>query len=316
MLIHRTPDVVPGSPNPTVVDGRWQTERVTRTLLLGRGWVGGAIEAAARNDERITHFTVIDPPFDPVLAERDAAATEHLRGLITRRGFDSVINACGRVSGSAEEMDDANHGFVEWLCGALEDTGVRLIHIGSASEYGDPGTKRPVDEKVPPAPVGAYATSKTRGTEVVLAARRRGLDASVARVFNIVGHPIPAVSPIHQWLSDITELGPDGGEIDVWWPATTRDFSLIEDVARALLDLCAAESTEPVVNVCSGIGIRYDEVVLAIGAELDIQVRIHSLERPGIEHVVGDPGLLRRIVGWTPQISARIIARRVTGGDL
>lgn len=310
------PGTAPGTINPTVVGIRWQTEQVKRTLLLGRGWIGGTIETAAGHDDRFDGLTTIDPPFDPVLAARDEAATTHLRRLIEETGIDSVINACGLLSGTPEQMEDANHHFVEWLCDALNSTGVRLLHIGSASEYGDPGTAEPIDESHSTKPVGVYATTKARGAETVLRARDQGLEASVARVFNIVGHPIPPVSPVHQWLTDIEALGPNGGRINVWWPPTTRDFSLVEDVALSLLDLVMTDSTPDLVNVCSGIALRYDDIALAIAAELGVEIEIHSLDRPGIECVIGDPGLLRTLTGRVPDISVRTIARTVTGGNL
>ncbi|MEI2639052.1 MAG: NAD(P)-dependent oxidoreductase [Microthrixaceae bacterium] len=284
-------------------------------LLLGRGWVGSEIERVAAGHSKVDSVIAIDPPFDPVLAPRDAAATTHLRGLITEGSVDCVINACGRVSGTDLEMDDANHLFVEWLCETLMPTGVRFVHIGSASEYGDPGTSDRLDESTPAAPAGAYATSKTAGSEVVLATQHQGMNTTVARVFNIVGYPIPPVSPVHQWLGDLTDLGPGGGEIVVWWPPTTRDFSLIEDVARALVDLALLDSAPPIVNVCSGVPLRYGDIVAALAGALELDVAIRSLDRPGIERVVGSPTLLREVIGWAPTMSAQVLARRATGQD-
>lgn len=285
-------------------------------LVLGAGWVGSAVLAAAADHAAVDSVTVIDPPFDPALARRDAGATEHLRSILADRAVTAVVNACGRVRGSDDELADANVHFVEWLCGALAGTGVRLVHVGSASEYGDPATRSPVAESANAAPVGPYATTKAAGTDVVLAAEARDLDACVARVFNIVGHPVPEVSPIHQWLSDLAALGPDGGEVVVWWPPTTRDFVMIEDVARALVDLAVAPGTlPPLVNVCSGVGLRFGEIVEALADTLGVPATIRSLERPGIEAVVGDPTLLAATIGWSPTMSARALARRAVGAE-
>jgi nucleoside-diphosphate-sugar epimerase len=93
-------------------------------------------------------------------------------------------------------LEDANLHFVDWLLDTLAGRGVRLVHVGSASELGDPGSDRPVPESFDGRPVGAYATTKAAGTSAVLAAHRAGVDATVARVFNIVGHPPPA----RRWL--------------------------------------------------------------------------------------------------------------------
>ena len=147
----------------------------------------------ARQAARTHDVTSVDPPLVPELRDRDGAATAALRDLVVRSGASMVVNACGLTRGTSTDLADANVEFPRWVCGLLAGTGVRLVHIGSASEYGDPGTDAPVAEDVPARPVGDYATTKARGTDVVLEARAAGLDAVVARVFNLVGHPVPAV---------------------------------------------------------------------------------------------------------------------------
>jgi nucleoside-diphosphate-sugar epimerase len=287
---------------------------MSNVLVLGSGWVGSAVAAAARAHTAVDAVHVVDPPFDPLLAPRDAAATTHLRTLVADGAVSAVVNACGRVQGTDDELADANVHFVQWLCNALEDTSVRLVHVGSASEYGDPGSHSPVTESSPAAPVGPYASTKAAGTDVVLDVAQRGRDATVARVFNIVGHPIPAVSPIHQWLTDLAELGPGGGEVVVWWPPTTRDFVMIEDVARALVDLATSPGAPPpLVNVCSGVGLRFGDIVGALAVALGVPATVRSLDRPGIEAVVGDPTMLGATIGWVPTMSAAALAQRAVG---
>ncbi|MEX0767478.1 MAG: NAD(P)-dependent oxidoreductase, partial [Microthrixaceae bacterium] len=202
-----------------------------------------------------------------------------------------------------------------WLCDVLDGTAVRLVHVGSASEYGDPLSTALVSELSPLRALGDYACSKAAGTKAVLSARAQGLDAVVARVFNIVGHPVPEVSPIHQWLSDLQALKTSSGSIDVWWPETTRDFVMIEDVATALVHLAEAISVPPIINLCSGIGLKYGEIAEAIAEQLDIALTVNSLNMPGIESVIGDPELLRETIGWVPTMSLDRLAKRVTGRD-
>ena len=285
---------------------------MSHQLVLGDGWVGRSVANAAVGYS----VSVVDPPFDPVLRNRDSAAVEALQLLIEQNHTATVINACGRLRGSEDELNDANAEFPRWLCMALSGTGVRLIHVGSASEYGDPLSAQRVTENSPQRAVGPYACSKAAGTEAVLRARDEGLDATVARVFNIGGFPIPAVSPIYQWLTDLQSLGSgSGSSIDVWWPQTTRDFVMIEDVATALLDLAGVQQPPPIVNLCSGSGLRYGEIAQAIATELGSSATVHSLEKPGIETVVGDPSLLRQTIGWVPEMSLEALAARVVGAD-
>jgi nucleoside-diphosphate-sugar epimerase len=124
------------------------------------------------------------------------------------------------------------------------------------------------------------------------------------------------VSPIYQWLTDLRSLGSaKGSSIDVWWPPTTRDFVMIEDVATALLDLASVEESQGLVNLCSGVGLQFGSIAQAIATELGSSTTVHSLEKPGIETVVGDPGLLRKTIGWVPEMSLEALAARVVGAD-
>jgi nucleoside-diphosphate-sugar epimerase len=288
----------------------WQTATMSHVLVLGGGWVGSAV---ARDAAERGPVTVVDPPLDPRWRDRDDDATETLRATVRDGGIRAVINACGRVQGTDEELDDANHRFVEWLVAALAPTGARLVHVGSASEYGDPGTATPIDESTPTRPTGAYATTKSLGTSAALGALADGHDVCVARVFNIVDSPVPVVSPLHEWWTALRALGAEGGEVEVWWPPTTRDFVMLEDVARALVDLATVDSTPPLVNVCSGVGLRFDRIVEAMAVALDVRATVRSLDRPGIEAVIGDPSVLRDTLGWVPAMSAEALAERVTG---
>ncbi len=279
-------------------------------LVLGAGWVGSAVARhAARSHEVIN----IDPPFVPELAARDLAATRELTRIVRSSDVTMVINACGRIRGSAEDLVDANVEFPRWLCEALSDTGARLVHLGSAAEYGDPGPD-PVLESTPDAPSGDYATTKARGTEVVTSAHADGLDAVVVRVFNTVGYPVPQVSPVHQWLTDLQSLPDAGGTVEVWWPPTTRDFVAIDEVAAAVVDLAAPGDRPAIVNVCSGVGLSYGDIVATLATHLGIPAEIRSLERPGIETVIGDPTLLHSTIGWTPSMSLVKLAGTVAPG--
>ncbi len=296
---------------------------MSRLIVLGAGFLGTAV---AHVGSRRMPTTVIDPPFDATLQDRDGAATAALRTLVAEHrasdGDVAVINACGRISGTREELLDANVQFVEWLLDALDGTGARLVHVGSASELGDPGTSMPVDESQPCAASGDYAESKAAGTQIALDAIADGLDAVVARVFNVVGYPVPASSPMSGWLAELRDLPEQGGTVEVWWPRTTRDFVHVDDVAAALVDLALVDpapdgqhpgALPPLVNVCTGTGLRFGDIVTALAAELGRPVQVRSLDRPGIECVVGDPTLLAELTGSAPTMSLERLARTVIG---
>jgi nucleoside-diphosphate-sugar epimerase len=270
--------------------------------------VGAEVARGATVDHTVRS---VDPPLVPELRDRDASATARLRRLVVETGSTMVVNACGLTRGSAADLEDANVAFPQWVCEVLAGTGARLVHIGSASEYGDPGGAEPVPETAPARPVGDYATTKARGTDAVLAARADGLDAVVARVFNLVGSPIPAASPVHQWLTDLRALPPEGGDVEVWWPPTVRDFLTLPDAAAALVGLAGPGPRPGLVNVCSGVGLAFGDIVRSLAATLGVRAGVRSLDRPGIPAVVGDPTLLSSVLGRVPDMSLERLAAAV-----
>ncbi len=294
---------------------------MSRLIVLGAGFLGAAVSDVGA---RRVPTPVVDPPFDPTLQRRDRAAPPALRARVAQHAEDgpvAIVNACGRVTGAPDELRDANVDFVEWLVDALDGTQARLVHVGSASELGDPGTGAALDESHPTAPVGPYAETKAEGTEIVRRAAGDGLDAIVARVFNVVGHPVPASSPMSGWLTELQALPERGGAVEVWWPPTTRDFVHVDDVAASLIDLAllgvddgASAPAVGLVNVCTGTGLRFGDIVEAIAAELGRPVQVRSLDRPGIECVVGDPSLLVELTGSAPTMTLARLARTVLHG--
>jgi NDP-hexose 4-ketoreductase len=280
-------------------------------LVLGRGWVGAAV--AAHVGDAQGPAVAIDPVTMPSLLRRDHVAAHELGRILDDGSFGAVVNATGLTRGTAEELEAANAAFPAWLCEVLTGRHLRLVHVGSASEYGDPGSDRPLTEDAPARPVGDYARTKAAGTDAVLAARDGGLDAVVARVFNLVAAPVPATSPLHEWMEALRALPPEGGPVEVWWPPTRRDFVELADAAAALADLAAPGECPPLVNVCSGVGLTYGDIVTELARVLDVPAEVRSLDRPGIDAVVGDPGRLQATIGWHPEMSVHRLVRAAAG---
>lgn len=112
--------------------------------------------------------------------------------------------------------------------------GLRMVHAGSAFEYG--ALAGPFEEAAVAMPVTAYAKSKLAGTSAVQrAARARRVPALVARLFTVFGpgeragrlFPLLLAARAHE---DAIALS--SGE-------QQRDFILVWDVADALVDLAS-----------------------------------------------------------------------------
>jgi nucleoside-diphosphate-sugar epimerase len=275
-----------------------------RILVLGSGFVGTAVAAELIPDHEVG---VRDIPDHPELARRDTAAERLIRNEVAA-GATAVVNTCGRLVGTPEQMHDANVAFPTWLVRVLTGTDVRFVHLGSAAEYGDPGSADPVPETAEVHPVGVYGETKWAGSRAVLDARAAGLDAVVARGFNLVSHRLAPVSPLHQFVADVMALPPEGGEVEVWWPDTIRDHILLRDLAVAVARLAEAEVVPDIVNLCSGVGVRFGDIVEAIARRQRKDVTIRSLDRPGIPAVVGDPSRMIQHTGVRPEMSAEIVA--------
>ncbi|HYC79130.1 MAG TPA: NAD-dependent epimerase/dehydratase family protein [Planctomycetota bacterium] len=112
--------------------------------------------------------------------------------------------------------------------------GVRLIHLGSALEYGTGALS--LDEAGDAAPDEPYGASKLAGTRAVVeGARARGVPALAARLFTVFG----AGEPAGRLLPTLWARRSDDGEIPLTAGLQKRDFAYAEDVAEALLRLAA-----------------------------------------------------------------------------
>jgi nucleoside-diphosphate-sugar epimerase len=280
-------------------------------VVLGSGFVGSAVAAALDDDPDVGAVAILDIPTHPALGRRDDEARELVLAEIAHIDARAVVNTAGLLRGTDDEMIAANVSFPTWLVEVLSGSGVRFVHLGSAAEYGDPGSADPIPETAKVAPKGIYGESKWAGSSAVLAARTAGLDAVVARGFNLVAGQLPAVSPLHQFLTDVRDLPPEGGTVELWWPSTVRDFILLSDLAAVVARLALLDTVPDIVNVCSSIGVAFGDIVEALGRSMGKAVEITSLERPGIETVIGDNTRLRDLTGIRPEMSAALIAGQI-----
>ncbi|NBH04209.1 NAD(P)-dependent oxidoreductase, partial [Amycolatopsis sp. SID8362] len=146
-----------------------------RILVIGAsGFLGGHVRraAAARGIE------VIAPAHDVLDL---AAGSAEPAALIAKIAPRAVVNCAGAVTGDAAAMNATNVVGTENLVRAI-GPGVRLVHLGSAAEYGRGSPGVPVTEAAVPQPLTPYGVTKLGGTRIVADARESGLDGVVLRV--------------------------------------------------------------------------------------------------------------------------------------
>ena len=268
-------------------------------IVLGRGWLGTEAVRAGRREgiwvESIDRSRRPDlfPPADP------SALTQVLRDAV------AVINACGSLGGDDRQLQASNVDLARFVARVAAMTRTRLVHVGSAAEYGPPTTER-LHEDHPARPAGPYGRTKLQGTLAVLDECEPG-SAVVARVFNPVGPGQPDHLPVAEFAR--ASLSRDDGPLVIRNAATERDFVSVHDVGRTLIRLAtAARVDHTVVNVCSGIGLRYGDLVLAMLERVGSARTIHSLGESGIMGVVGDPTRLAQMTGLELEASVTLMA--------
>ncbi|MEV7781469.1 NAD-dependent epimerase/dehydratase family protein [Kitasatospora sp. NPDC088351] len=227
-----------------------------RVLLLGAdGFIG----------RRVTDRLLMDQELQvTVLGRRDSAdirfdLTTGSPGALARF-LDAVapqvvINCAGATYGSSRTLIRANTLAVATVCEAIRRSRepARLVHVGSAAEYGPVPGGVPVAESAEPRPVGPYGVSKLAGTELVLAS---GLDAAVLRVFDVVGPGAPTASLFGR-LAEGLRRALEREESQVRMPDLSgyRDFVDVRDVARAI-QAAAVSAATGVINIGSGHAVR------------------------------------------------------------
>lgn len=280
---------------------------MTRFLVVGgRGFIGRRVLDALRSGDPAVGTT---RRYVDGLQHVEAADPDDLHHALDTLQPDVVINAAGLLTGTAQELQAANVLLVERLLAEVAARDLRFVHIGSAAELGDPGRSDRVDELAPCNPVNDYGRSKLQGTELVLAAARDGVHATVARVFNTVGPSQHPAQPVGDVVRRIRDLPATGGTITVGNAEVVRDFVDVTFVASAVAALAHLAESHPLVNVCSGVGHSVRELVEALLATHDVRADIIDLREPAIASVVGDPTLLEKLTGMHATVVLEDLAR-------
>jgi NDP-hexose 4-ketoreductase len=270
----------------------------TRLAVVGgRGWLGRAIVQEARAAGSVA-VPVSRAPAPGMVVADPADPASLARAL---DGCDVVVNAGGCRAGTPEALATANVDLPDRLAGLAVDRGFRLVHLGSAAEYG-PGVAGParVEEGSACSPTSRYGTTKLLGCEAVVRWRARGAAAVVARVFNVADAELPDGSPLQDIVDQLRPLaGRPGGTVAIGDPTTVRDISTRAWVAEAVVALATAPISADgpgVVNVCSGRPTAFGELAGAVARRLGATVAVLDRGWPRAGRIVGDPTRLHVLV--------------------
>lgn len=271
-----------------------------RLLIIGAsGYLGAHVGSRARA-----------AGIDVVTASRSgqhcldlADGPRRVAAVIEAAAPDAVVNCAGATAGP--HLVAANLHGTHALAEAMLRTGpARLVHLGSAAEYGP--AEVPVSERTPPRPVSLYGVTKLAGTRLVELAAAAGLDATVLRVFNAVGPGAPPTSLPGRLAAELKAALRQGTDVRLGSLDTVRDFVDARDVADAVIAAaCAPALRHTVVNIGAGRGVPVSSVVKQL-------IAISGYQGPVIEDAQGparsadvpwqqaDITRAARDLGWTP----------------
>ena len=236
---------------------------------------------------------------------------------------DYLVNCTGATAGTTAELTRTNvlttAGLLETI--ARSDIRTRLVHIGSAAEYGPGAIGRPVSETTCPRPVSPYGIAKLAATQLVAASASAGQDAVVLRVFNALGPAMPPGTLPSAALRRLTDaVASSAPRIEMGPLDAVRDFVDVRDIAAAVVAACRAPRLEaPVINVGSGRGHSARELVQALAERVGFAGEIGeaaagSPRSSDVPWQVADVSLAGRLLGWRAAHDLRSTVELMTAG--
>ncbi len=276
---------------------------MTNVLILGgRGFLGAAV--ARRFGTRAVASSRAG---GPGMVRLDPSDFDELNAAVTEFGITTIINASGLKSGTSAELETANVTVVTNTLRLAEIHGLRLVHIGSAAEYG--ALSEIVDETADCEPLTPYARTKLRATDLVVDAASSRVDCVSARVFNVVGPSLSVHQPVGEFAFALTKAD-HTATLTIRNAATCRDFVPRSFVVSALQRLCTVSGPlPPIVNICSGVGVTFGALATAMAEYLGLDLTIDDLGEPlSVVRMVGSTTLLRKSLGIEPPTDLMALA--------
>jgi GDP-4-dehydro-6-deoxy-D-mannose reductase len=201
-------------------------------------------------------------------------------------------------------------GTLNVLQAAGELSGIRVVVIGSADEYGAAAeSDLPLREDAPLRPMTPYGASKVAADFLGLQAwLGDGVETLRVRSFNQIGPGQGDDFLFPSVARRILEAGRAGAtELKVGSLDPIRDYTDVRDAVRALRLLVEHGTPGEAYNVCSGKGRSVRDVIESFVTLAGVDVRPvidPELARPvDVPVLVGDPAKVREATGWEPAIA-------------
>ncbi|WP_046507550.1 NAD-dependent epimerase/dehydratase family protein [Streptomyces odonnellii] len=249
-----------------------------RILVLGiTGYLGGHAAEQLRTLPGVRLLGAGRTPAAGPAVDLATMDTRQLADVVASLAPDAVVNCAGAVGGDAVTLAEVNARGPAVLCAALREAAprARLVHLGSAAEYGPTAHGERVTEAAATRPAGPYGATKLAGTVAVTTA---GLDSVVLRVGNPVGPGAPSAGLPGRVVRQLRLAGADPdavvrlGDLSAY-----RDFVDVRDIARAVvLATTTPGPLPPVLNISGGQALPVRELVHGLARAAEFRGRIEE----------------------------------------
>jgi UDP-glucose 4-epimerase len=270
--------------------------------LLGEGHTVLALDDLSAGDSRR-----LDPAV--LLTRGDVRDVPKLWTLL--QGVDCVYHLAARVRVPESvyypsDYNAVNVGGTVAVMEAMRDTGVRrVVFASSAALYGEQ-RHQPVREQQMANPNSPYGVSKIAAEYYVSTlGALYDIETVSLRIFNAYGpgqELPPSYPPV---IPQLLKQALTGGSLVIFGDGgQTRDFVFVDDVVDALvLAATATDVNRAVINVGSGQEVSIDELADKVARAVDKRINMlhNTAQSGGVSRLVGDIGLARQALGWTPR---------------
>jgi len=237
-------------------------------------------------------------------------------------GIDCIHHHAAVVS-VPKSMDDPTgndavnvHGTLNVLI-AARDAGVkRVVFASSSSVYGEP-VRFPISEDSPVDPLSPYAVSKAAGELYMrMFSHSFGIETVCLRYFNVFGPKQDPSSGYSGVLARFTMQMLKGQQPTIFGDGgQTRDFTFVEDVARANLLACSAPAekvNQRTFNVATGRSVSLNQIYGVLGQITGYpRAAVYAEARHGdIRHSLADISAFQETLGFHPTVSLEEGLRR------
>jgi nucleoside-diphosphate-sugar epimerase len=284
---------------------------MNRVLLLGAsGFLGGHVHRALLEQPRIGHVAC------PGRERCDlvTATIEQITDLLREEQPTTVVNCTGLLDGTASALVLANTLVTAKLIDAVAaagsgtGTGIRLIRLGSAGEYGQVPFRRAVAETDPARPASVYGLSHLAATRMVYMAATTGrVDGVTLRVFNPIGTGSGEASVLGRAAVQLRTAMTRGRASVTLGPLSAyRDFVDARDVGTAVVAATLVPALPSrVLNIGSGRSVTARAAVHALarlaGFTGDIKENGQGADRSAsVSWMCADITRATATLGWRP----------------